>query len=72
MGYYNPIIAYGEEKILDECKRVGVNGHIIVDLPPEECEKFRNLCKGKGYAYFRKIKSNFFVRKITFNLCSVV
>lgn len=52
MGYYNPILAYGEEKIVNECKRVGVNGTIVVDLPPEECEKFRTLCKGKGHVYF--------------------
>ncbi|EXX69862.1 tryptophan synthase TRP5 [Rhizophagus irregularis DAOM 197198w] len=51
MGYYNPILAYGEEKIVDECKRVGINGNIVVDLPPEECEKFRTLCKGKGLSY---------------------
>ncbi|RIA95747.1 tryptophan synthase beta subunit-like PLP-dependent enzyme [Glomus cerebriforme] len=51
MGYYNPILAYGEEKIVDECKKVGINGYIVVDLPPEESDKFRNLCKGKGLSY---------------------
>ncbi len=48
MGYYNPILAYGEEKIVDECKKVGINGYIVVDLPPEECDKFRTICTEKG------------------------
>ena len=36
MGYYNPIYIYGVEKFLADAKSVGVDGLIIVDLPPEE------------------------------------
>ena len=36
MGYYNPIYSYGVEKFLKEAKSVGIDGLIIVDLPPEE------------------------------------
>ncbi len=36
MGYYNPIYSFGVEAFLAEVKRVGVDGLIIVDLPPEE------------------------------------
>lgn len=36
MGYYNPIYAYGVEKFLKDAKQAGVDGLIIVDLPPEE------------------------------------
>jgi tryptophan synthase alpha chain len=36
MGYYNPIYVYGVEKFLADAKSVGVDGLIIVDLPPEE------------------------------------
>jgi tryptophan synthase alpha chain len=36
MGYYNPIYVYGVEKFLDDAKRAGVDGLIVVDLPPEE------------------------------------
>jgi tryptophan synthase alpha chain len=36
MGYYNPIYSYGVERFLDDAKAVGVDGLIIVDLPPEE------------------------------------
>jgi tryptophan synthase alpha chain len=36
MGYYNPIYIYGVENFLAEAKSAGVDGLIIVDLPPEE------------------------------------
>src|SRR6478752_5517319 len=36
MGYYNPIYIYGVDKFLGDAKAAGVDGLIIVDLPPEE------------------------------------
>src|ERR1041384_7572587 len=36
MGYYNPIYIYGVEKFLADAKAAGVDGLIVVDLPPEE------------------------------------
>jgi len=36
MGYYNPIYIHGVEKFLADAKSAGVDGLIIVDLPPEE------------------------------------
>jgi tryptophan synthase alpha chain len=36
MGYYNPIYIYGVDRFLAEAKSAGVDGLIIVDLPPEE------------------------------------
>lgn len=36
MGYYNPIYRYGSQQFIDDAKRAGVDGLIIVDLPPEE------------------------------------
>jgi tryptophan synthase alpha chain len=36
MGYYNPIYVYGGERFLADAKSAGVDGLIIVDLPPEE------------------------------------
>jgi tryptophan synthase alpha chain len=50
MGYYNPIYSYGGERFLDEAKAAGVDGLIIVDLPPEEDDELclpalaRDLC----------------------------
>jgi tryptophan synthase alpha chain len=36
MGYYNPIYVFGVERFLTEAKAAGVDGLIVVDLPPEE------------------------------------
>ena len=36
MGYYNPIYSYGVERFLEDAQAAGVDGLIIVDLPPEE------------------------------------
>ena len=36
MGYFNPIYVYGVEKFLADAKAAGVDGLIVVDLPPEE------------------------------------
>jgi hypothetical protein len=43
-GYYNPILAYGEEKAVRDARIAGANGFIVVDLPPEEAVKFREIC----------------------------
>jgi tryptophan synthase alpha chain len=39
MGYYNPVYIYGVDKFLVDAKSAGVDGLIIVDLPPEEDEE---------------------------------
>ena len=36
MGYYNPIYIYGVDRFLEDAKKAGVDGLIVVDLPPEE------------------------------------
>ncbi|KAH6971847.1 tryptophan synthase beta subunit-like PLP-dependent enzyme [Ilyonectria sp. MPI-CAGE-AT-0026] len=51
MGYYNPLLSYGEERLLKDCKQSGVNGFIVVDLPPEEAISFRSLCTKGGLSY---------------------
>jgi tryptophan synthase alpha chain len=39
MGYYNPIYVYGVDRFLADAKQAGVDGLIVVDLPPEEDEE---------------------------------
>ncbi|WP_422369027.1 tryptophan synthase subunit alpha [Pelagibius sp.] len=39
MGYYNPIYIYGVERFVNDAKAAGVDGLIMVDLPPEEDEE---------------------------------
>ncbi|KAI9049675.1 hypothetical protein LZ554_005833 [Drepanopeziza brunnea f. sp. 'monogermtubi'] len=51
MGYYNPMLSYGEERLLKDCREAGVNGFIVVDLPPEEAISFRDFCTKGGLSY---------------------
>ena len=45
MGYFNPIFQFGLKKFFQICKKVGVDGLIIVDLPPEEDSLIKNYTK---------------------------
>ncbi len=40
MGYYNPMLAYGLEKLARDAREAGADGFIIPDLPMEEAEEF--------------------------------
>lgn len=40
-GYYNPILSYGLEKYAKDASRAGVDGTLIVDLPPEEAGELK-------------------------------
>src|SRR4249920_372942 len=53
MGYYNPIYIYGVEKFLADAKAAGVDGLIIVDLPPEEDEELRIPALKAGLNFIR-------------------
>ncbi len=39
MGYFNPILAYGPERFAREAAEAGLDGTIVVDLPPEEADE---------------------------------
>ena len=56
MGYYNMIFQFGENNFLNMCKKVGVDGLILVDLPWPENKKFANKCKKKSI-YFIQLLS---------------
>jgi tryptophan synthase alpha chain len=45
MGYYNPIMAYGMERFTVAAAEAGIDGLIVVDLPPEESDEFLEACK---------------------------
>ncbi|GAA5990310.1 hypothetical protein JCM11641_006393, partial [Rhodosporidiobolus odoratus] len=51
MGYFNPLLAHGEERAVQDAKNAGANGFIIVDLPPEEAVHFRDVCTREGMSY---------------------
>lgn len=50
MGYYNPIYIYGTERFVSDAKAAGVDGVIVVDLPPEENEELRGPAAAAGLA----------------------
>ena len=53
MGYYNPIYVRGVERFLDEALQAGIDGLIVVDLPPEEDEELCLPALAKGLAFIR-------------------
>ncbi len=53
MGYYNPIHAYGRLRFLDDARAAGVDGLIVVDLPPEEDEELCLPAMERGLAFIR-------------------
>ena len=55
MGYYNIIYQYGENNFLKICKKVGVDGLIIVDLPYPENKSFSKKCKIKNINFVQLI-----------------
>ena len=53
MGYYNPIYIYGVAKFLADAKSAGVDGLIVVDLPPEEDEELCLPALKAGLSFIR-------------------
>ncbi|WFD02373.1 tryptophan synthase [Malassezia obtusa] len=51
MGYYNPLLSYGEERAVKEAREAGANGFIMVDLPPEEADTFLAACRREQMAF---------------------
>ena len=55
MGYYNMIYQYGENNFLKNCKKSGVNGLIVVDLPWPENKIFSKKCKKSSINFIQLI-----------------
>ena len=53
MGYYNPIYSYGVTKFLDNAKSAGIDGMIVVDLPPEEDDELCIPAQKAGLNFIR-------------------
>ena len=67
MGYYNMIYQYGENYFLNKCKKSGVNGLIVVDLPWPENKRFVKKCKKKSISFIQLLSpttSNIRLKKI--------
>lgn len=53
MGYYNPIYVYGVDRFLVDAKAAGVDGLIVVDLPPEEDQELCIPARDAGLNFIR-------------------
>lgn len=50
MGYYNPILTFGPARFATEAATVGVDGLLLVDLPPEEAAELQQYTAAAGIA----------------------
>ena len=55
MGYYNPIYIYGNDDFLSDAVDAGVDGLILVDLPPEEDDELCIPAKQAGLSFIRLV-----------------
>ena len=55
MGYYNPIYIYGVERFLNDALEVGLDGMIVVDLPPEEDAELCRPALDAGLSFVRLV-----------------
>jgi tryptophan synthase alpha chain len=55
MGYFNPIWRYGPERFLEHARAAGVDGLIMVDLPPEEDDELCVPALEAGLAFIRLV-----------------
>ena len=51
MGYYNPFLQFGLSELVAKAADAGVDGFIVVDLPPEEGAEFVQLCQAGGLSF---------------------
>ena len=66
MGYYNPVLAYGEDRAIEEAAAAGANGFIMCDLPPEEAINFREKCRKYSMSYIPLIAPSTSLHRIKF------
>ena len=55
MGYYNPIYMYGKDAFIKDALSAGVDGLIIVDLPPEEDDELCDDARTAGLSFIRLV-----------------
>jgi len=55
MGYFNPILSYGVERFCADAAAAGVDGFIVVDVPPEEADQIAPAADANGIALIRLV-----------------
>eukprot|EP00904_Undaria_pinnatifida_P001388 jgi/Undpi1/1124/HiC_scaffold_10.g04586.m1 len=51
MGYLNPFLAYGLDKLMEEAREAGADGFIVVDLLPDEAQDFVTKCRANQLSF---------------------
>ena len=64
MGYYNIVYQYGDNNFINICKKVGVDGLIIVDLPYPENKTFARKCKKKKINFIQLVSPTTSTKRI--------
>jgi tryptophan synthase alpha chain len=64
MGYFNLILQYGPVTFLKKCKKSGVDGLIVVDLPYPENKTFANQCKRHGITFIQLISPTTSIKRV--------
>jgi len=64
MGYYNPIYSYGRDAFIAAARTAGVDGLIIVDLPPEEDDELCDLARENDLDFIRLITPTSFETRL--------
>jgi len=63
-GYFNPVFSYGTEKFARDAKEAGVDGLLVVDLPPEEANELRRHTDPAGLDFISLIAPTTDARRI--------
>lgn len=58
LTYYNPVLAFGQDKFCREAKAAGVDGLLIPDLPPQEAEALETITAAEGLALIYMLAPN--------------
>ena len=58
MSYYNPVYAYGIERLAKKMRETGIDGIIVPDLPVEECRELKSACRENNIALILLAASN--------------
>jgi tryptophan synthase alpha chain len=64
MGYYNMIYQYGDNSFINSCKKAGVDGLIVVDLPYPENKTFAKKCKKNKISFIQLISPTTSVKRM--------
>ena len=64
LGYFNLVLQYGQISFLKQCKKMGVDGLIIVDLPHPENKFFAKQCKKYGVNFVQLVSPTTTMKRV--------